>query len=219
MHEEVQLAEPLEQGRELVLGAAEVERPPVPELGGDQPAWLRAGRNAGSALAFVERPGVVGAADLAREVDRVQVAGGVRVQSLEEEGRREAVGDAGLHRDGRPQGAHDRVQVGALGVADRAERELLAAPLDRGLVLASALEQMLPQPRLAELPLVADELGVLAAQEALDELAPDPPRIGEASRMARDARRAVELSLEGRDRHGRRTISLAPWTPASSTSP
>ncbi len=84
----------------------------------------------------------------------MQVPVAVRLQRLQEEHRREAVGNTRLDRDARPERAHDRVEVRGFGVADRAQREPLAAPLDRLFVLAAALEQVLAQTALAELLLV-----------------------------------------------------------------
>src|SRR5207248_10603896 len=99
--ERVDRAEALQQGRQLVLCAAEDERPALRQLRGNQPAGLRAGRDPGAPLALVERPRLVVAPHLAREVDRMEVPLAVPLQREQRERRREAVRDTRLDGDAR----------------------------------------------------------------------------------------------------------------------
>src|SRR5256885_2236645 len=80
VHERVDRSQPLEQGWQLFLAAPEDQRPALLELRRNQPAGLRAGRDAGAALAFVESPRHVVAADFPREIDRMQMSFVVRLE-------------------------------------------------------------------------------------------------------------------------------------------
>src|SRR5205085_12091150 len=54
--EQVDRTEPLEEGRKLLLAAANREAPPRPQLRGDHPARFLPGRDRGSLLALPEPP-------------------------------------------------------------------------------------------------------------------------------------------------------------------
>src|SRR5438105_32906 len=196
VHERADRAQAPEQWRQLVLRAAENQRPPLLQLGGDQPARLGAPRNARPPLPLVERARLVVAPDLARKVDRVQVAAGVLAQCEQRERGREPVRDTGLDRDLGAEVAEDRVDVRALGVADRAER--VSAPADGGQVLAALLEEMLVQTARPQLALVARKH--VAAAEEVGDLRPDPARLGQAPRVSHGASRPVQRAFQAADR-------------------
>src|SRR5262249_23745783 len=73
VHERVDRPETLEQRRQLVLGAAEDEGPPLLPLRRDPAPRLPSRRGPSRALAFEERARLVIPPDLARQVYGVQV--------------------------------------------------------------------------------------------------------------------------------------------------
>src|SRR2546430_655795 len=175
VHERIDRPQTLEQRRQHLLAPPEDERPALLQLGWDQPAGVGPRRDAGAALTLVERPGLVVATELAGEVDRMQVPFAVLLQGKQRERRREAVGHTGLHRDARAELAQHGVEVDALGVADRPEREAIAGLRDRGLVLTALLEQVIHQPAGAHLALVARKR--CAPPKKASDVASDPPRL------------------------------------------
>src|SRR6266480_1816963 len=196
VHEGVDRAEPLEQRWELVLRPPEDQRPPFPQLGRNQPAGLRPGRDPGAPLALVEGARLVVAADLAREVDGVEPALAVPVQREQREGGRESVRDARLDGDQRPHVPEQRVQVRAFRVADRAER--MPAAGDRRLMLAALVEQVLAQAAGLHFALVPGE-HVVTSEEVRD-LGSDPARLDQAPRVSQGANRPVKRASQAADR-------------------
>jgi hypothetical protein len=84
------------------------------------------------------------------------------------------------------------------------------AAADRSLVLASLLEQMVEQPTVTDLPLIARK--PLPAAEELRDVGSDPPLLREAPRVARAPRSSIETTFETGG-HGRRSYRWAVASP------
>ena len=195
-------------------GCGQDERPALFQRRRDQPARLGPRRDSRAPLALEERPGLVLAADLAWQVDRVQMPDSVRLQGKQRERGREPVRDTRLDDHVRPLRAQQRVEVGPLRVADRAER----VPRCRdGLVMLAALrEQVLLQPAVrAPLP----------RRRRARPGRPGSPRTrrgcgaapGPGPDGARREQRGTGVVSTRRTRP--RIVSLGSWTPASFISP
>src|SRR4029450_5686118 len=99
VHEEVDLADAVEQGRKLVLGAPEHQVPPVSQLRRHHPARLLAGWDHRAALAVPERSLLVLLAGDLWKIDRMELARAVVLEREQQERRGDTVAHAGLDRD------------------------------------------------------------------------------------------------------------------------
>jgi hypothetical protein len=136
VHEEVDLAETLEQRRQFLLRSPEHELPAVSKRRRHHPPRLLARWDHGAALPIPERPGLVLLAGDLREVDRVQLAFAVVLQGQQEERRRDAVADAGLDGDAWLQLAQQPVEAESFVVAVAARDAAGVVPVPtRGLAL------------------------------------------------------------------------------------
>ena len=126
----------------------------------------------------------------------MQMTFAVRLQRQQRERGREPVRDARLDRHLRPDVTHDRVQVRALRIADGAQR--VARPPDRGLMLASLVEQVLDEAAVTDLALVARQHA--AAAQELSHAGPDLSCRDKASRVTRVAYSPVKRAFQAADR-------------------
>ena len=100
-------------GGQLVLAPAEHEAPAAPEILGNHPAGIAAGRDDRAALPVPEGAGLVLLAGDLGQVDRVQLAGAVPLERQEEERSRDSVADPGLDGDHRLHLTHEPVEAEA----------------------------------------------------------------------------------------------------------